>query len=389
MKVLSRIFDNRINSTNLYIEISFGEYLSFAEEIIGNNDLQRKRVKKSKTVYSLLKDDLKQGCIMRPLVLAITKGDDINPQTITNEDCFQYIINNKDKVVILDGLQRTYTLIDADSEIKDTDSDYYNKFIMHTLRVELYVGINKFGILYRMLTLNTGQTPMTARHQVEILYKDMLFKDFGEISLVTDVMKRPDSSQYEFSFKNTIDGFNSFLARDELPLDKEDILENIKVLGNMSKEKVDQDLFIKFMNCYANIFKALRIASEDICYSKDDIEELNITTPFGNSVHKVFSTSQALTGFGAAIGRMQDLNITTLENVSTIEPTMLSGIGSDWFEDLLLKLDNIKNTSKKIGNAQRIFFHYFFRELLNSGSDSYMNLESAVENGFQKYRSQI
>ena len=55
MKVLSRIFDNRINSTNLYIEISFGEYLSFAKEIIGNNDLQRKRVKNLKQYILCLK----------------------------------------------------------------------------------------------------------------------------------------------------------------------------------------------------------------------------------------------------------------------------------------------------------------------------------------------
>ena len=60
-----------------------------------------------------------------------------------------------------------------------------------------------------------------------------------------------------------------------------------------------------------------------------------------------------------------------------------------WFVELLKKLDVIKASSKKIGNAQRMFFHYFFRELLNRESDSYMNLIAAVENGYQKYYSQV
>ena len=391
MNILSRSCDNRINSINLYIEISFREYLTFAKDIIGNNELQRKRVKKSRTVYSLLKDDLKQGCVMPPLVLAITQDETIKPQSITSNELFKYISENKNKLVILDGLQRTCTLIDADLEMQDKESNNYHNFLDYTLRLELYVGINKSGILYRMLTLNTGQTPMTARHQVEILYKAMLSKELGEIRLVTDVQERQDPRKYEFSFKNAIDGFNSYLDRDELPLDKEDILENIKVLGNMSKEKMDQDLFTKFMNCYANIFKVLREASNDISYQKEDIKKIiGIENPFGYSVSKVFSTSQALTGFGAAIGKMQDLKvIESLDEISTIKQSALNASEDVWFEQLLLRLDEIKNNAKKIGNAQRMYFHYFFRELLNKGSDSYLNLYNAVENGFQKYRSQL
>ena len=78
MIVMSKIFDNRINSCNLYVETTFGEYLSFAKDIIKNNELQRKRVRASKSVYSLLKNDLKRGCVMPPLVLAIAGDKDIN-----------------------------------------------------------------------------------------------------------------------------------------------------------------------------------------------------------------------------------------------------------------------------------------------------------------------
>ncbi|MFG6347328.1 MAG: hypothetical protein K1W15_01250, partial [Lachnospiraceae bacterium] len=139
--------------------------------MVKNNDLQRKRVKTSKTVYSLLKPDLLNGCVIPPLVLAIVGYDD-NIKNISNDGLQDYIKKNRSNVLILDGLQRTHTLIDAENEaIRQKNTD---KFYNYKLRLEVYVNINKFGVLYRMLTLNTGQTPMSARHQMEMLYSDML-----------------------------------------------------------------------------------------------------------------------------------------------------------------------------------------------------------------------
>ena len=51
MEIMSNINDYRINSLNLYVETTFGEYLQYARDLVKNNDLQRKRVKTSKTVY--------------------------------------------------------------------------------------------------------------------------------------------------------------------------------------------------------------------------------------------------------------------------------------------------------------------------------------------------
>ena len=62
---------------------------------------------------------------------------------------------------------------------------------------------------------------------------------------------------------------------------------------------------------------------------------------------------------------------------------------NEWFLEMLVKFDKIKQTSKKIGNAQRMFIQYFFRELFNKESDSYLNLYAAVNNGYQKYYSQV
>ena len=68
---------------------------------------------------------------------------------------------------------------------------------------------------------------------------------------------------------------------------------------------------------------------------------------------------------------------------------MPDDIDDEWFGQLIIKLDDIKNNAKKIGNAQRMYFHYFFRELLNPETDSYLKLGAAVETGYHKYYSQL
>ena len=384
---MSKIFDNRINSCNLYVETTFGEYLSFAKDIIKNNELQRKRVRASKSVYSLLKNDLKRGCVIPPLVLAIAGNKDINlnvENAIIAQDIVDKIKNDCKDILILDGLQRTYTLIDADTEMAQEEPKNYQKFLNYKLRLEIYVDINKFGVLYRMLTLNTGQTPMAARHQLEMLYRDKLNTSIEGVKLITDMQGKVNPDNNEFVFKNVIDGFNSYMNRNELPIDRQELLEN------MSSEDVSNDIFEEFLGIYVKVFNRLCEISNNYCLTDEDRDMYEISdSPFGKSVRKVFSTSQAMTGFGAAIGRMKDNGL--IKDIEEIN-SMLDKIcckNNEWFLEMLVKFDKIKQSSKKIGNAQRMFIQYFFRELFNKDSDSYLNLYAAVNNGYQKYSSQV
>ena len=393
MNIMSKIYDKRINSWNIYVESSYKEYLEFAPKIISNNELQRKRVKTSKTVYSLLKSDMHKGCIMPPLVLALAQTGAINPELTDGKMLLNYINENSEEVLILDGLQRTYTLIDADAEMKlEKSSTEYQEFLKNKLRLEIYVEINKFGILYRMLTLNTGQTPMSARHQLEMLYSNMLGTEVEGVKLVTDKEGNANPDEGEFIFKNAIEGFNSYMNRDELPIDRQDILDNVKMLEHMSEEDVSEDLFKEFLENYIKLFSCIQEITEDYIITDEDLREYEISdSPFGKKASKIFSTSQALTGFGAAIGKMKDLEIlTSINDVSNIVIDLKgNNKGHNWMLELLKKLDLIRSSSKKIGNAQRMFFKYFFRELFNPESDSYLNLEEAVQNGYKKYYSQV
>ena len=394
MIVSSRIYDNKIKAENVFIEMTYRNFLNLVEVNLGNNDLQRRRVKSSNTVYSLLKRDIREGAIIPPIVLALT---DVEPDKsseeiidMNNDAIIEYIQQNKKSVIILDGLQRTHTIIDLIKELTAEASEDLEKVYSYKLRVEFYLGLNKFGILYRMLTLNTGQTPMSLRHQIEILYGDLAKMNLEGITIIKEVESEMIDEIGKYKFQDLIEGFNSYLERNELPLGRKDLLNNIQGVDKLSMENRQEDIFKQYILTYHRMIIKFDKLFEEWKFDERDLEQLN-GPPFGKEIYKVFNKSQAMTGFGAAIGKLKDFEIiSNLHEVEKIiESVCLVGDPREGILELLIKLDDIKNTSKKIGNAQRSYFQYFFRDLFNPENDSYLKFDEAVESAYNKYKSQV
>lgn len=384
MRIVSSLFDGRINAQNYLLEMNAREYLTVAKNILDSNEFQRRRVKSANSVYSLLKKDFLRGCVLPPIVLGLNSKLDVDPSV----EIDKVIDSNIDDVVILDGLQRTYSLIELEQELKE-DAEELEKFYLLPLRVEMYVSINRLGVLYRMLTLNTGQSPMSIRQQIEMLYLDYVKKPFDGIVLLREVDDDAPSAVGEYTFKSVADGFNSYIERNELPIDRGDILENIRGLEKLSTEESEANLFGGYIETYDLFVKKYSSLLGDRQFTS---EGLNISgQPFGKNVFKIFSKSQPMTGYGAAMGKLKD--ISSNNNFDTVRAT-IDGLFSsreigETTEMLLLRLEKIRLHSKKIGNAQRLFFVYYFRELLNPESESYRDLAKAVEEGYRKYETQV
>ena len=162
------------------------------------------------------------------------------------------------------------------------------------------------------------------------------------------------------------------------------------MLENLSHENTETDVFKDFIRSYVWVLEHLErlVNLEEL-----DLDECGFNRdPFGKNIVKVLNTSQALTGFGAAIGRLKDFGkLESLEKFYLLPVRIESGSDelNDWFIELLLGLDKVNKESKKIGNGQRMLFQYFFRELFNPESDSYLNLYLSAKNSYQKYRSQV
>lgn len=394
MKIVSKLFDERIDALNALIEMPIDEYSEIAKYITSKNSFQRKRVKGSSMVYKLLREDLKKGCLIPPIVLAVKKENlsDFSDMRKVEDSQIESLINSKE-LIILDGLQRTYTILEVVRQLKDSkdpeDTETLTQVKKYNIRIEVYLGLNKIGILYRMLTLNTGQTPMSIRHQIEILYSDYLTNELDEIRFLREIDSQNPQKIGEYKFRDVIEGFNSYLNRDELGLKRSDILENIENLQTLAKENKNEDIFREYITTHFNFLNKMEELSSSWSITR---EEAKAQGAFGRNILEIFAKPQMLSGFGAAIGKLKQFKL--IENFQDIK----NSIKEVKFQDnnyergiflLLEKLQKIKNSAKNIGSSQRLFMTYFFRELFNKESDSYLIIDDALTNGYNKYLSQL
>lgn len=388
MSDILELKDERINSTNFIFQISIKDYLEIAEKSLESNEFQRKKVKNSNSIYALLKEDLLRGCIIPPIVLAIT--DETTVVNITKDNIKQKI--KEVNILILDGLQRTLTLLELVKELKEAEllndnnkKEDLNQLYSHKIRIEVYVGLNKLGILYRMLTLNTGQTPMSLRQQIEMLYLSYANQEIDGIKLIKETDKSV-SNLNEYKFNDVVEGFNSYLERNELPIIKADILENIKSLEKLSKEDTKDELFTHFIQTWNSLL--LRI--NEICNNCELDDTTDLKKIFFKNIPQLFKKAQSISGFGAAMGRLIDYKlITNFEDINnSLSKLNLSIEPNDYLYELNKRFEWIDNNSKKIGNAQRMFLQYYFRELFNKENENHLKLFESINSAFVKYQSQ-
>lgn len=389
MDVRSILNDSRINAVNILIEISIGEYIEFANEIVNNNEYQRKKVIKSK-IKEILQTDLLKGCVMPSIVLAVKNNLHSNISLDTLQiDAATEIISQavaEKNLLIIDGLQRTYTILEIVENLKNENkNDELAKLLELEIRCEVYAGLNRTGLLYRMITLNTGQTSMSTRHLMEILYHDYQFIKNKKIKLITD----KEDSQIpntidDFSFKTTLDGFVSYLDRDENIYERTEILQNTQNLGVFKEANLDVDLFERFIETAIHFIVAMSDKIPNWNYSSERAKEYSLSLnslPFGNDTIDIWKKSQVFTGFGAALGFLRhnkkkdfDFCNQIIDNLTTED--------DNWdrtFYFILQNLDYIKERSKKIGNDQRFYFKTLFKNLLNPDSDNFRNMMDSAK----------
>ncbi|MES3044656.1 hypothetical protein [Sphingomonas faeni] len=151
---------------------------------------EQRKVQRKK-FYDRLKVDILRGCVMPPITLAFVSdglAGNLNLDEVQN-----FISENIGNGYILDGMQRLNTLHDAseDKEFNGLLPLYINVIIAE--RYDL--------LLYRMITLNNGQKPMTARHQIEMLTKGMLDTEGLSITVVSE--KETESAKPQGAFKRS------------------------------------------------------------------------------------------------------------------------------------------------------------------------------------------
>lgn len=387
MELLSIIHDGLLNANNVLLEMTVGEYLDIGLRILKNNQYQRKRVSRSSSIYSLLGNDLKRCCTIPTIVLALTderKREVLKKGMTSNQ--LKEVLDSED-LIILDGLQRTYTIREVRNElvhslIQEIDLD---TFLKHTLRVEVYCGLSKTGILYRMLTLNTGQTPMSRRHEIEILYSSYRDRNIDGISFNTQAAPEYEPGIDVYDFDNAIEGFNSFLDSDESPMDRFDILEVIQRLEKVTEDDYRIDLFERYIKLY-NQF-AHHIDEQTNHWELSYGEKKDLGSIYAKNIPSFFNKAQTMSAFGAALGKiLWDKSDRGFGNImDRIQNVRFNGDPNKAMLKMQMTLKDVREGAKKIGVSQRLYLKYFFLYLLTEGEETYMFFESSTEKAKKEY----
>jgi len=184
--------------------------------LIDRLDIQRNL--QNPSFYKRLKEDIIQGCIMPPITIAMISND--FPSNLN--DAYDFINKNIQYMFILDGIQRLNTLKSAIGNIKDFRNP---EILKRPLFLNILICKSMDNLLYRMITLNNGQKPMSANHQIEILLGNVYkFSDL-QIEIVTDKQKSQNGkTKQNFEKSNIIKGYLAFIT-DSISIDNKKIID--------------------------------------------------------------------------------------------------------------------------------------------------------------------
>ncbi|WP_378105225.1 hypothetical protein [Chryseobacterium sp. sg2396] len=196
--------------------------------LINRLDIQRNL--QNASFYRRLKDDLLDGCIMPPITLAIIT--DVTKFSDDLDDAVKFITDNIQNMFILDGIQRLNTLNTA---YLHPESDK-NLDLRHPIFLNILVCSSMDNLLYRMITLNNGQKPMSANHQIEILLGNIYQFDELSIKIVTDKEKGKNKKNVNtFEKSNIIKGYLAFIT-ESTSIDNKKIID--EKMDNLITKKI-------------------------------------------------------------------------------------------------------------------------------------------------------
>lgn len=245
-KMLDFNKDYVIDSPYITIKISYKEALEYLFPLIDRLEFQRNTLKKE--YYERLKSDIIDGCIMPPITIAF---DEENLFTKVDEENVEVLIaENIKKGFILDGIQRLNTINEASEDPNFNEN--------HFLYASIIISDSMNKLLYRMIILNNGQKPMSARHQIEILvgktidklnldeeYKQMIFteKDARKNDGVRKIKKNILTKAYLAYSSSSIHIDNQKIIEDKL----NEIISRKIVNSNLKSSKVDLENLTKYI----------------------------------------------------------------------------------------------------------------------------------------------
>ncbi|TPW24270.1 hypothetical protein FH712_09960 [Marinobacter nauticus] len=273
---------------------------------------------------------------MPPITIAFVdkKKNDLSKQ----KDFEKYVNDNIDNGYILDGIQRLNTL-NAAAKDENFDRD-------RSLYVNVIVSNSQDKLLYRMITLNNGQKPMTPRHQIEILTSEMFdFSGLRNMSVQTEKERAEKIHRGAFNLGDISKAYLGFLTGNVNN-------ENNKIID----EKMDEILVSRVLDS--------RETTSEISFEEIISEVDRLSADTANK--KWFKINNNLIGFCVGIKK-------SFKDLSRIEPQEFSE-SLDLFE-----------TGFDAINASKVNLGKYRRQLSREFIENYTELSGMDEDEIVEY----
>jgi predicted ribosome-associated RNA-binding protein Tma20 len=382
--------DSRINCISILTSMPTIEYLTIIDGVYkdkGGIDGQRSalKTKTAITIRNRMVDDIKSGAILPPIVIGVmAKGNEMDTiRSINNpNELIKYVSELEiGRVSIIDGMQRTTAIIDANRES--------SLGVGHETRVEFWVANNVNSLIYRMLVLNTGQVPWDIGRQLETVYWQLILQikeSLGEnvtIFLADSKKRRSQPGQYQS--KNIVELFLLFSSRKSEVEIKDKISEDFVRLDAIETTSNNEilEFFIKTVALMSKLDREFARLLTDQGAAQPESERIN-------NGKDVFKSFPAMAGFCAACaiavldepGFPIDIRSAHIK-MEDIEKSIngLCAKISDYTQDQLnnfmqleLLNEKLKQRSSQVGRFEREFFRKAFASMIRN-SDRLETLE--------------
>ena len=370
--------DSRVNGYSISTVVTITEYLDWFVEYGFPNKLEDQRpVMKTRSANMIRKrlvDDLQQGAVIPPIVLGFT---DDNIKGDLNSDIIEEILNNHiSQATVIDGMQRSEALRLASEENTAIGEN--------PLRLEIWITPNAISLIYRMLVLNTGQTPWDVKRQMEVVYKPLVEECEHAVQGIVINRKNDNARRRnggEYTANSIVELFLAFSSKKEIINTADKLADDFTRLDvtKMTSSPERSNIFYKCMNMLYLFDKAIskydgandeKIEGDKICSGMDLFTQMPAKIGF------IVALAQSIlgrTGTDKPI-KEQDENLKRILDDFKVFCTKIETMNNDELGEFLsfgMLNDVLKGLSiKKIGDEQRRFFTVGFEALVRNGFKS-------------------
>ncbi|MEX2410034.1 MAG: hypothetical protein WD607_01460 [Candidatus Paceibacterota bacterium] len=362
LKILGKATDLRTNTSVIYSQISINEYFELIGENYNQFQIQRRREKHKG--YKRLKKDLKKGALLPTITLAIEPSvakyflDVVNSND--NSLLLKKLKGVKENIYILDGLQRTHLI----KELIDEGVDFNDN---HELLLEIWVEPEITHLVYRLIVLNSGQKPMSMRHQLELLFTTMrvtLTKEIPKLEIQQEKDESRRSRPNQLPFDRIVTAYHSFLRKSP-EIDKTSIVSE-----KMLEEKLmdESEAFI------TSSFQTFKIYLKKYCELDEELYRIYSTGEL-RKFRNWLADANVINSFFAAIGKLND---TRAERIETAINVLLEKLKSGKEGEDVINLKGYSDVKSEVADPKQYNVGFITRKLLSVSFTEYFRDEGVT-----------